>query len=115
MFIFSLDEELSRVLSGCRKCFGILSTLEAPSLSGVYPVSRVYPSKFCVEGLSIEKLSSFWGLCRLELPSEMFTCYLFAICFSYVRLEEGFVIDVHIPNLCVFQYDECASSLRTHS
>lgn len=68
-----------------------------------------------VEGLPFEVLCwrSFyreavkflvWGLCRLELPSEMFTCYLFAICFSYVCLEEGFVINVHIPNLCVFSF-----------
>lgn len=34
-----------------------------------------------------------WGLCRLELPSEMFTCLLF-LC-----LEEGVVSYVHIPNL----------------
>lgn len=37
-----------------------------------------------------------WGLCRLELPSEMFTCLLF-LC-----LEEGVVSYVHNPNLCVF-------------
>ena len=61
--------------------------------------------RFCVEGLSIEKLSGFLvrGLCRLELPSEMFTCNFLVFKFGlFVCLEEGFVINVHIPNLCVY-------------
>lgn len=37
----------------------VLSTLEVPSLSGVCPVSRVYPTRLYVEDLSIDKLSGF--------------------------------------------------------
>ncbi len=51
-----------------------------------------------------------WGLCRLELPSEMFTCFIF-FCFVppphfgvFLCLEEGFVMSCAYskPLCCTF-------------
>lgn len=81
----------------------VLSTLEVPSLSGVCPVSGGRPERFCIESrVYREAVGSFLvrGLCRLELPSIHFTCFVF-FC-GFIVLEEGFVINVCNASLHVY-------------
>lgn len=63
-------------------CF--LSTLEAPSLSGVCPVFKNVSFKSTMKKMSEKKLFLARGLRRLELPSEMFTCLSFFKMFNRV-------------------------------
>lgn len=65
------------LLSGCKRCifYCFLSTLEAPSLRGVCPVFKIVSFKSTMKRCQREKLFLARGLCRLELPSEMFACF----------------------------------------
>lgn len=48
-----------------------------------------------------------WGLCRLELPSEIFTCFFVSI----NVFDEGFVISVHILSLHVYFFSSVNAPL----
>lgn len=101
-YVFSLDEELSHVSTGCRQCFqavsfnswGALFEWGLPSVQGFYTLQgSAFWRSFSRETVGF----LVWGLCRLELPPEMFTCY-FSFCFSLL-----YVWRKDLSFMCIFQ------------
>lgn len=108
-FISSLDEELWRVLSGCERCSGLfLSTLEVPSIEWGLPSVQGLPFEVQRWRCFYREAVGFlvWGLCRLELPSEMFTCNFIVFHFALLFCMSG----GRICHLCAYSKPVCLLS-----